>query len=372
MTSISTIMNRDGESSSFSERNETCEFRAPVREGYTYIDSTNPIARGIAPIERISPTDKSPREGTMNNWAEAGYQDAGSPHPQNPVNAVNGTYKNPDQPLTMRSINRTLPKPNSAGSYNGVNPRPGCTPVTDLLLPETSTMVYTDEFFQQPNANLFLQNIQPNIYSYAVDTTPINALASGISYTPQVPPRFRDQVYNNHEGLTYPIYTRVDPQLIRDQGVPARLLEQPVRGNWSDKYSNWEAAPGSVNYEDIYDGRFSGYGDPYRAYSDVNLGQVQYYVSDLDAYRYPNFVTRNKVDFIEFTNPMGKITPHYQRTAGLNDSRPFVENQWLSDSNYFRESIMESNMRPANARSWQYRFAPLSRASHSNFKAGPT
>ena len=135
-------------------------------------------------------------------------------------------------------------------------------------------MTYTDEFFEQPNANLFLQNIQPNIYSYSVETTPINALASGISYTPQIPPRFRDQVYNNHDRLTYPIYTRIDPQLIRDQGVPARLLEQPVRGDWSAQYSSWEAAPGSINYEDIYDGRFTGYGDPYRSYSDVNLGQV--------------------------------------------------------------------------------------------------
>lgn len=367
-------------------------FDSPVKEPFVYIDSTNPIAKGVADIERITPTDSAPTEVSFNDWASPGFYNAGPPNPQNPLitrfgsgpgnpqaAARFGQYTNfgapvlnPDQPLTMRSINNTLPSPNAQGNYNGVKPRPGCTPVTDLLLPETSTMVYTDKFFEQPNANLFLQNVQPNIYSYAVDTTPVNALASGISYTPQIPPRFRDQVYNNHEGLTYPIYTRVDPQLIRDDGVPARLLEQPVRGDWSAKYSSWEAAPGSVNYEDIYDGRYTGYGDPYRSYSDVNLGNVQYYYSDVDAYRVPNFVTRSKVDFIEFQDPMGKIKPHYQRTASLNDARPFVENQWTNDQLYFRESIMESNMRPANARNWQYRFAPLSRAAHSNFKSGPS
>lgn len=326
---------------------EYCLNRAPIREGYSYIDSTNPMARAVAPLSRIAPYDHAPNEVMYDKKPSS------------------------DQPLTMQAVNGKLPSAMN-GSYQNVNPRPGCTPVTDLLLPEQSTMVYTPEFFKQPNANLFLQNIQPNIYSYAVDTTPINSLASGISYTPQIPPKFRDQVYNNNDGLTYPIYTRVDPQLIRDQGMPARLLEQPIRGNWSEKYSEWDAAPGSVNYEEIYDPRYNGYGDSYRAYSDVMLGNVNYYYGDTDAYRYPNFITRSKVDFIDFTTPMGKVLPHYQRTAGLNDSRPYVDNQWMSDSNYFRESISESNMRPALARAWQQRMAPLLKAARSNFKAGPT
>ena len=321
--------------------NRVLSTKTPIRENYAYIDSTSPIARDVTPIERIAPMDKNPVEITPNR------------------------RMSPNQPLTMMSLNDTFPKTNP--------PRPGCTPITDLLIPETSTMVYTPEFFDQDNAKLFLQNVQPNIYSYAVDTTPINALASGISYTPQIPPKFRDQVYTRPDGLTYPIYTRVDPQLIRDEGVPARLLEQPLRGDWSAKYSSWEAAPGSVNYEDIYDGRFTGYGDPYRSYSNVNLGNVSYYYSDVDAYRYPNYVTRSKVDFIEFTDPMGKVKPYYERTASLNDSRPFVENTWMQDSLYHRENLMESQTRAANARNWQQRFAPTSKAAHTRyFTSGPT
>jgi len=332
MTSVASLLKQTG----------PCEPRS--RESYSYIDSTNPTAWGVTPIERISPQDFSPVEITP----------SGLP--------------SPDQPLTMRLNDRfdqgkapfllPPPKSNIQPTLNGS----GCTPVTDLLLPETSTMIYTDEFFETPDSRMFLQNVQPNIYSYAVDLTPINSNI-GISYTPQIPPKFRDQVYTRQENAVWPLYTRIDPQLIREDGVPARLLEQPTRNEWTAKYSSFTPAPGSINYEDIYDPRFTSYGDPWRSYTDVNLGNVQYYYSDIDAYRYPNFVTRSKVDFIEYTDPMGKVKPYYQRTSSLQDVRPYVENQWMSDSNYFRENMMESQMRGANARNWQQRYAPLSRAS---------
>ena len=341
-----------------------------------YIDSTNPRARSIPSLERNDPSNTSPMESTMidrktylqfqqplNNKL---FTQGALPNDHMAPIWANNEYKTvPNKTQPMNFQNPIQNNPNGYSTCNDENPT--CTPVSSLLLPETSTMVYTDEFLNQPNAKLFLQNIQPNIYSYAVDTTPINALASGITYTPQVPPKFRDQVYNGDDNQRYPIYTRVDPQLIRDQGVPARLMEQPVRGDWSAQYSSWQSAPGTVNYEDIYDPRFTGYGDPYRSYTDVNLGNVQYYYSDVDSYRIPNFINRSKVDFIEYTDPMGKVMPEYQRTAGLSDVRPYVANQWMSDSNYFRESLMESQMRKANARAWQQRAAPLSKASNSKY-----
>jgi hypothetical protein len=334
----------------------------------TYFDTTDPRAQNLTAYERSNPNVIHPVEQTYGDshthiqlqppMDEYLLTQGAISHLQPSVYLDNyhKLKRNEQEPINMQPSSN----PNSCSGNQ-------CTPVTDLLLPETSTMVYTDEFLNQPNANLFLQNVQPNVYSYAVDTTPINSLASGISYTPQVPPKFRDQVYNKQNGNMYPIYTRVDPQLIREQGVPARLLEQPVRSDWSSQYSSWQAAPGSVNYEDIYDPRFSGYGDPYRSYSDVLLGNVNYYYSDIDAYRMPNFITRSKVDFIEYQNPMGKVMPEYQRMASTNDTRPFVNNQWMNDTNYFRENIMEANMRPMNARNWQFRYAPLSKANHTKY-----
>jgi hypothetical protein len=334
----------------------------------SYIDSTNYEKRSFPDIERVAPYDRNPREITMVD-RKAYLQK--QPSLQNAI-FTQGAQPDGESPTWEHTEYVTGPAPTAPINFDNGQPisqsqcsTGKCTPITGLLLPETSTMVYTDEFLNQPNANLFLQNIQPNIYSYAVDTTPINSLASGITYTPQIPPKFRDQVYNQQMNATLPIYTRVDPQLIRDQGVPARLLEQPVRNDWSSNYSSWEAAPGSFNYEDIYDPRFTGYGDPYRSYTDVNLGNVNYYYSDVDAYRIPNFISRSKVDFIEYQDPMGRVKPEYQRMAGTNDTRPFVENQWMNDTNYFRENIMESQMRKRNAELWQLRYAPQSRASHS-------
>ena len=309
--------------------------KLPTSEGYDYIDTTDSNSRSVFPNVRTAVNDFSPREVLPN-----------------------GSSLKP-QPMTMELSDKFADK----GAKIRHN---SCTAVNDLLLPESSTMVYTDEFFKQPNANLFLQNIQPNIYSYAVDLTPINSNI-GISYTPQIPPVFRDQVYNMAENATYPLYTSVDPQLIREDGVPARLAEQPVRNEWSAKYSSFNPPPGSINFEDIYDPRFANYGDPYRSYSDVNLGNVQYYYSDVDAYRYPNFITRSNVDFIEYTDPMGTVKPYYQRTATLNDVRPFVENQFMMDTTYFRENIMESAMQRRNSQLWQNRFAPQSRAAHTRY-----
>lgn len=304
------------------------------RENYTYVDGLDLTQYGVDPFTRPAPNDRNPVEINRQGQPIA---------PQPPT-------------MSMKSAFAPNIKPQS------------CTPVTDLLLPETSTMIYTDEFFKQPDSRLFLQNVQPNIYSYSVDLTPINSNL-GISYTPQVPPKFRDQVYNAPENATYPIYTRVDPQLIRDDGVPARLMEQPMRNDWSAQYSSYNAAPGSINVEDIYDPRFTGYSaGQYRSYQDVNLGQVAYNYSDVDAYKFPNYITRAKTDFIEFKTPMGQIRPYYVREASLDDVRPYVENQWTQDSMYFRENLMEEQMRGANARRWQYRYAPLSSAANSRYK----
>jgi hypothetical protein len=321
-------------------------FPVKRREGYTYIDSTNPNTWLPPAIERQAPFDKHPLEVTPN----------GNIYPDQPVSMSETPYKQ-QLPTAQQRLEYALQTKSVGGN---------CTPITDQLIPETSSMVYTDEFFQQPEARLFLNNVQPNIYSYNVDLTPINANI-GISYTPQIPPKFRDQVYNLAENATYPLYTRIDPQLIRKDGVPARLAEQPIRNEWSGEYSSFNPPPGSVDWTDVYDPRFTSYGDGTRAYQDVNLGQTQYYYSDVDAYRYPNYVSRSKVDFIEYTTPMGTVKPYYVRQAGLDDVRPYVANQWMNDTNYFRENLSEEQSRKMNARTWQLRYAPQSKANHAHY-----
>jgi len=261
--------------------------------------------------------------------------------------------------------------------YYGVTNRvpPGknvqTTPVTDQLLSESPAYVLTDQYFKQPSTKLYLQDIQPKLYSYAVDPTPINSNI-GITYTPQEPPRVLSQIADSSIGAAYPLYSRIDPQLVRKDGTRAQLSKNPVRTNWSQEYSNFDAPPGTINYEDIYDPRFNSYGDPYRSYTDINLGQVQYYYSDVDAYTRPNFITRSNIDFVEFTDPMGRVKPYYNRTASLDEVRGQVENERTADELLHRQDIMSSLMAKRQSEMWQLRQSPLRRTANSNMSYGPT
>lgn len=245
---------------------------------------------------------------------------------------------------------------------------PDALPPQNLLINKTPISMYGPGMVNVPERTKYTQNIQPNIYSFSDTAEPINA-NMGISYNPDLPPRVVDQVAM-YDG-SYPLYHRIDPQLVREGGIPkGRLEEMPRRTQWSAKYNTYDTIDGSVNFEDIYDPRFTGYGDEYRSYVDINLGNVQYYYSDIDAYRDPNFGTRSKVDFIDFVDPMGRVKPEYSRDVGLNDVKSTVQNQYDADSIYFREDLMERLMRKRNQELWQLRAAPLRKDSHAHFSSG--
>jgi hypothetical protein len=245
---------------------------------------------------------------------------------------------------------------------------PDALPPQNLLINKTPISMYGPGMVNVPERTKYTQNIQPNIYSFSDTAEPINA-NMGISYNPDLPPRVVDQVAM-YDGA-YPLYHRIDPQLVREGGIPkGRLEEMPRRTQWSAKYNTYDTIDGSINFEDIYDPRFTGYGDEYRSYVDVNLGNVQYYYSDIDAYRDPNFGTRSKVDFIDFVDPMGRVKPEYSRDVGLNDVKSTVQNQYDADSIYFREDLMERLMRKRNQELWQLRAAPIRKDSHAHFSSG--
>lgn len=230
-------------------------------------------------------------------------------------------------------------------------------PPSNLLIPRTIDSVYGPGAVTNEERIKYMENIQPNEFSYSDVAYPINANL-GISYNPDFPPLVPDQIATPY-GTT-PLFHRIDPQLIRDQNIPPwRYAEMPRRTKWSARYGNFDAAPGTVGFEDIYDPRFNGYGDEYRAYGDIASGQIQYYYSDLDIYRYPSWVTRSKVDFIDYVDPMGRVLPEYSRQVGVDDVKATVGQQYDADALYFREDLMERLMRKNNEQSWQARAAPL-------------
>jgi len=250
---------------------------------------------------------------------------------------------------TYSKFNRATPPTNNA--------------VNNQLLQQSPTYVYTDDYFRQPERRVYLQDIQPNLYSYSMDQTPINSNI-GITYNPQNAPVFLDQVQNNNMNM--PLYTRIDPQLVRSDGTKGQINAQPLRTEYSANYSNYIPAAGSVDFENIYDPRFNSYGDPYRSYSDVNLGQVQYYYSDIDAYRQPNFIQRSNVEFTEFRTPQNDVWSEYNRTASLDDMRAKATSQYDADDLYHRQDQMEHLMSKMNRESWQQKFAPLRKTNNSS------
>lgn len=241
---------------------------------------------------------------------------------------------------------------------------------TDLLFPRTFQTIHGPSNQVEREREKYLTRYGEDQYSSNTTSQPINSNL-GISYAPSFPPRVLDQVQLGGTS-NVPLFHRVDPQFIRDHNISAnRLGELPRRTDWSAKYSDLEAASNDVNMENITDPRFNGYGDKYRSFVDVNAGNVQYYYTDIDnVYRNPMFdSTRSRVDFINYTNPMGAVIPEYSRKVGVSDIRSQVENQFASDTEYFRQDIMEKQMRKRNSEMWQLRAAPISKSANSHFSS---
>jgi hypothetical protein len=166
--------------------------------------------------------------------------------------------------------------------------------------------------------------------------------------------------------MNMPLYTRIDPQLVRSDGTKGQINAQPIRNELSANYSNYIPAAGSIDFENIYDPRFNSYGDPYRSYSDVNLGQVKYYYSDIDAYKQPNFIQRSNVEFAEYRTPQNQVWSEYNRTASLDDMKPKAVSRYDADALFHRQDITEHLMAKMNRESWQAKFAPLRKTNNSS------
>ena len=310
--------------------NDTPIIKGPIRETWT------PNFRGYMPVQESKPAYFTPDVGQNKKINREKVMLA--PRIMDPQFSVSETNfpvnENPIQNLGGMAFTERVQR--------------------NRQLPSTSPFIKEEEL---SSTRMFLQDIQPHQYSITNDRTPVNA-SIGISSTPQIPPLTKQRV-QALDGTQYPLYSRIDPELIRDNVSTDRRAEQPLRGEWSELLP--ETNP--LNETTVYDPRHTGYGDSARAYYDSDLGQVRYYYTDIDSYRSPNFVIRNKVDHVDFIDPMGKISSMYPRTEALDDVTDQVNTDWMSKSTEFREDMMERLMRKNNAMNWQMRHAPLSKGS---------
>jgi hypothetical protein len=107
----------------------------------------------------------------------------------------------------------------------------------------------------------------------------------------------------------------------------------------------------------VYSSAYTNYGKDYLPdYSNVNTGQIQYYVnSDIaEPYYEPVFVTPAKVHKVLYTDPMGVQKPEYNRESSapymFNACDSSAENCLSSthDALEFRQELMEKQMAKVN------------------------
>jgi hypothetical protein len=211
----------------------------------------------------------------------------------------------------------------------------------------------------------YFENIEPSTYFYSDNIEPINSNL-GISYTSDIPLSTTGMI--EIDSKNQPLYYRSDPQLIRNDVSKLRSDELPKKNERTKNNSNYEAGSGTVDFENnLYSSDNDKYKVDTTTYKDAP-GQINYYQSDIEVYKYPNYTTRSKIDYITFEDPNGKISREYQRDSGLNDVMKEVNSRYEADSLFHRENLMASQMRKINSEAYQRKLAPIrNNANTSSF-----
>lgn len=108
------------------------------------------------------------------------------------------------------------------------------------------------------------------------------------------------------------------------------------------------------------------YGSGYDNYSDINAGQIMYYVdkSIEDPFHDPVFGTQANVSAYIYKDPMGGIKPHYDRKSFTQRDVWNTKNaqytgglSWIDDSNSHREDLLSKQLWQQNQQKWSSRWA---------------
>ena len=111
----------------------------------------------------------------------------------------------------------------------------------------------------------------------------------------------------------------------------------------------------SIKLKDIYtDPRMKYYGQKYNDYSDINAGQILYYIDNKleDTLFQPLFENASQVSGTIYKDPMGATYPEYRRIPIIDNNVLKTKNRSYSyglssinDINEFREDIIHKQMR---------------------------
>jgi hypothetical protein len=156
----------------------------------------------------------------------------------------------------------------------------------------------------------------------------------------------------NKEGK---VYTSSDPRLVSPGhfGEKIDLDRPPING--------------AVKLDEIYtDPNMKYYGQTYNTYSDINAGQIMYYIdkSIQDVEFEPLFTNNADVKGVIFKDPMGSMKPQYIRTPIIktnlldtkNNNYKDVGLSWMRDSHETREDLLSFKMGKYNEQRYEPRW----------------
>jgi ribosomal protein S27E len=212
---------------------------------------------------------------------------------------------------------------------------------TNLSVRNCNVSSYYDCHFRKQFGN----NIQPNPKT---GFKLLNPQAMLEKYSPE----FQKMKCRDDKNCST-VYASNDPRLIdipRSQVMPLNL--PPIDGS---------VPLIDVNTSSV----LNNYGQGYRTYSDINAGQITYYVdkSIEDPFFKPNFVTSAEMSSAIYKDPMGGMKPQYERFP-LKCNNPINTDNtqhdyclsWMDDTTSHREDIMARQMRKRNEQRWEPRW----------------
>ena len=185
-----------------------------------------------------------------------------------------------------------------------------------------NTPINTADHLNNYNNNLFINNIQPNVYVKTDEIEPLNSNI-GITETNQSNPV---------------IGIKINDNVIFKKGTPEYNCE--ING---------------PNESNVYDPRFTGYGTNYRTYIESVTGQPRFYYDDVMIHRQNNYLTRNKLDFTNFGS---QINNAEQKHSNM-EIRSLAHNHFDNNTIDHRTDLQNQINAKMNANSWQQKYAPI-------------
>lgn len=121
-----------------------------------------------------------------------------------------------------------------------------------------------------------------------------------------------------------------------------------------------------IKLDTIYNPELTNYGKNYGTYTDINAGQILYYIdkSREDPFYEPLFSKEARMLNTLYRDPMNAMKPQYDRcpiepcnNPLMNkDKEYFGKLSWIDDSTEHREDILARQMRKRNEQRWEPRW----------------